>query len=80
MIKRRKDLEKEFCRWIEPWLTVWQVNRRIYQVAFILHPTFTGHLRIMWGKQWRRPFFYWLKNPIAKWFELPGVRSDAPLK
>jgi hypothetical protein len=67
MVKRRKDLEMEYVRHFEPWLTAWQFGNKVYQVAVVVHPSFIRHLITMWGKRWYMCLWYWLKNPVALW-------------
>ena len=66
--QRRKDLEREFHRKFEPWLTAWEWRRAIWVVAVILHPAFWSHLRKMWGDGWPRAFWFWLKTPVHIWW------------
>ena len=66
--KRRKDLEQEFHRKFEPWLSAWEAGGSIYTVANPLHPTFWKHIWIMWEGRRLWAVWFWLRHPVQLWW------------
>jgi hypothetical protein len=66
-MKRRKDLELEYRRKFEPWLTAWQVGKGYYFLANVFHPAFIKHLQ-MWPGYKLIMLWRWFKQPVTLWW------------
>ena len=67
MLKRRRDLEREYRRHFPAWLTAWQVRGARYQVANPFCGAFWRENWETWGSLYG--IRYYLLHPVRLWWK-----------